>query len=148
MNVSFDAFVQYPSAYVDKTECFLKLPSEFRLVLLRPEGFGKTAFISAMHAFYDTDGAADTVFPILASTTYQAERFQQRPRHACLVLDLTSVAVGNTLASVSPAILSRMCMGLSDFIDKYPEVVDCNADDFFASTAEQFAELFTKLLVR
>ncbi|KAJ7208033.1 hypothetical protein GGX14DRAFT_634935 [Mycena pura] len=146
MNANFYDFVQYSGAYVDKTEYFLKLPSEFRLVLLRPGGFGKTVFISAMHAFYDTDGAADNVFSILASNTYHAESFQQRPRHACLVLDLTSVAVGSTLASVLPAILSRMCMELCVFIDKYPEVVDCNTDDFYASTAEQFAELFTKLL--
>ncbi|KAJ7353521.1 hypothetical protein DFH08DRAFT_987991 [Mycena albidolilacea] len=81
-------------AWIDKSQTILRLPDRFRLLLLRPPRFGKTAFQTALDYYYDISGAQDFSqdFPTLSEFAANPDSLPRHNQHLCLSFPLSMLA--------------------------------------------------------
>ncbi|KAJ6490268.1 hypothetical protein C8R47DRAFT_463486 [Mycena vitilis] len=152
----FLAFCTTPgTVFVDKTDCILNLPSKFRYLLLRPPRFGKTAFLSTLHYYYDIHGAPHFPhrFGSLAvavgasnSTPHSAPPHSQ---HLCLSFDLAHILV---VYSDLPKITSQLTLQtkfiLDLFLIKYATELDLSDPSKLLRNETETGDMFRVVFER
>ncbi|KAJ7512610.1 hypothetical protein B0H11DRAFT_617 [Mycena galericulata] len=132
-NYNFRAFHHHPeSVYVDKTRSILQLPETFRLLLLRPPRFGKTAFLSTLEQYYDIRAADrfNTDFGPLSVVSDSPDAPPQHTQHLILSFDLSEIDRAD-IVEISTALTSRVFYTLRGFLMVYARELQLSDPETF-----------------
>ncbi|KAF7325917.1 hypothetical protein MKEN_00442500 [Mycena kentingensis (nom. inval.)] len=127
---------------VDKTSFALALPSRFRYILLRPQRFGKSAFLSILDRLYD-----------IRPETYSVNNMPLRKQHLCIRFVIpTRLPDGVDLATVTNELRQALVCDIQQFKRRYREELGIDPKDlrdFRDRPAEQvLAELIAIVRAR
>ncbi|KAJ7649997.1 hypothetical protein FB45DRAFT_886536 [Roridomyces roridus] len=99
-------------AHADKTRFAFKLPANYRYLLLRPPKFGKTAFLSTLHQFYDIHGAE-------TFSHYFRNHPRDHSQHLCLPLTFRDIGVYDSPEDFEDELQYELFSALRSFLVKY-----------------------------
>ncbi|KAJ7144679.1 hypothetical protein C8R46DRAFT_1199950 [Mycena filopes] len=125
---------------VDKTQCLLGLPKEFRYLLLRPARFGKSVLLSTLYHYYDVQGAKhfSDRFGTLAAKTSDPNTRQ----HLCLSFDLSRLRVYSGIEGISTQLSNQISFTLTLFLIKYATELRLPDPDMFLDDEDGPGDMF------
>ncbi|KAJ7451813.1 hypothetical protein B0H11DRAFT_310121 [Mycena galericulata] len=153
---SFDDFLGFcdrpKTAFVDKTQCLLQLPDQFRYLLLRPPKFGKTALLSTLSRFYDIHGAGQFTeyFGHLAVAKKASRDIPCHSQHLVFSFTFSDVHVHTDVETLAAELTSKRSFELKMFLIKYAnELKLSDPDKYLAHGADDaFEKVFALVKAR
>ncbi|KAJ7091903.1 hypothetical protein B0H15DRAFT_179852 [Mycena belliarum] len=108
---------------VDKTRCIRQLPDRFRYLLLRPQRFGKSSFLSTLTDYYNIEGVNNfgLRFGSLAVVNQDPDSTPQHSQHLCLCFNLSVVSVSMDTRVFTSHLPNRIRRVLVNFLVEYAE---------------------------
>ncbi|KAJ6507159.1 hypothetical protein C8R47DRAFT_1238852 [Mycena vitilis] len=136
------------TAFVDKTQCILGLPSKFRCLLLRPPRFGKTTFLSTLYHYYDIHGAPHFThcFGSLAVVTEASDSAPPHSQHLCLSFNLAHLlVVYSDVAQITSGITGQVLHVLALFLIEYATELGLSHPNSFLDDETQTIGMFRRV---
>ncbi|KAJ7680790.1 hypothetical protein DFH06DRAFT_1464920 [Mycena polygramma] len=136
------------TAFVDKTQCILGLPSKFRCLLLRPPRFGKTTFLSTLYHYYDIHGAPHFThrFGSLAVVTEASDSALPHSQHLCLSFNLAHIlVVYSDVAQITSGITGQVLHILALFLIEYATELGLSHPNSFLDDETETTGMFRRV---
>ncbi|KAJ7091912.1 hypothetical protein B0H15DRAFT_834534 [Mycena belliarum] len=131
---------------VDKTQCIRQLPDKFRYLLLRPQRFSKSSFLSTLTDYYNIQGVDNfgLRFGSLAVVTQDPDSTPQHSQHLCLCFNLSTISVNVDTMDITSDLPSLIRHVLVMFLIEYAKELQLSDPAGFLRYRDEhmFAKVF------